>query len=360
MNPRLKRGVEIWRSEMGALRIGWPWRFITLPERLADLPVDALLGCLDGNRDSSEIAALAGREGEILEPLLSFLTREGLIDDKRTPIPFSLRYDATTRKNREVDDAEVNTSDPALAAFLSKFEIESGAASLLPGNRDGGRTPVLKRRTFPIEIVGAGRIAVSLGGLLLASGFSNTRFSTHLPKSHPSAKVQPRDISGTFFRTSDLDSLKSKTLLELEKHSLFGDYESDPVSPLVIVVGRPAAESLQEWMSNDISHLIIEGLEPGSVRIGPLVIPGKSPCYGCHILWETESQGRRSLTLDDKESVASLTSLVAGVVAADIINFCNDGSSALIASTLTYSLERFISPHTQRLQIHPACGCDWR
>ena len=366
--PALKAGVTI-RSISPELIALIPPRSgmeaaLVLPATIRDIDIRALLRACDGRRKLPQLSSMSGLEIHELEELLTRLQTKSLINLTRTPIPYQSRYNAATQKIESVTDVELIPQDPAITAYLERFDIESKAMELHPGVIDAGRETILRRRDFSILIFGFNRIAFQLGALLIASGFANLRFINRRNPRDPLLRISNIDITGNVFRRSDFGLQKFSQFAELcEDFSLFGkdtlhsQQEMKNVD-LVISTEPPTADQIQRWMNEETTHLPIIYEVGGMVRIGPLVKPGKTPCLRCVEL--TSSDGGESELVADREVPSSLVALVSGIVAADIANLSHSAQSVFWATTRRYSLRDYISPKEERWQSHPGCGCFWR
>ena len=96
-------------------------------------------------------------------------------------------------------------------------------------------------------------------------------------------------------------------------------------------------------MSEEISHLLIGDLIEEKIVIGPIVLPGKSPCLNCINLYRAEQLpyfGRLELLAGfsnfNLELPSAQVALIAGLVATQVIEFCEvqSGSRLEAASEL--------------------------
>ena len=124
--------------------------------------------------------------------------------------------------------------------------------------------------------------------------------------------------------------LTDQEAANLKQKPVQGEGGSDTTyEPINIAIGKVKNSDLQSWVSENLAHLIVRiGLGP-NVIIGPLVIPGKTPCFNCVLLSEEESslvwQGLHYA--DQVEMTHSLTSsalnLIGGMLALSIAQFAD-------------------------------------
>ena len=101
------------------------------------------------------------------------------------------------------------------------------------------------------------------------------------------------------------------------------------------------------------------------MRIGPLVIPGKTPCNRCIELSQLEQSPllnqinqARSFAPTQQLNVAA-TAQIAGLIAQSVLNFLDTGFSELIGTQILVDTARPCNPQHIAYAINPACGCAW-
>jgi hypothetical protein len=223
--------------------------------------------------------------------------------------------------------------------------------------RSGGAATIAARASAAIEISGRSRVATLVHSILSASGISDIRF---YDRRHASA-ITPTDIGIdgiiatdvglNFYQRSD----SHRARIALLPHAA----QSAATPMLTIHCGPVDIEQLLEWLNNRRPHLVIHASIGGSTAIGPLVVPGKSPCLRCLELYEIDNCGytqmaRLSLMKEIDLSVAS-AHYVAALVAEQALSFI-DGLSRL--GEVTYlSATDMREPQVVVISRHPLCGC---
>ncbi|MEI9906527.1 MAG: hypothetical protein WDO06_00220 [Actinomycetota bacterium] len=172
-----------------------------------------------------------------------------------------------------------------------KLQPELSFSTWQEGVLDGGVALVAGRRSVNVEIFGSSRIAILLYGILLASGFSQT--TIHIKSART---VSDLDLSAGFLRPADVGLPINSRLTEVTKElSLFPNFTSHKgsmegegqvkkegrVERIALAIGKAPSELIQQWMSQGVPHLIIDAPDGPSLTVGPLVIPGKTPCLRC-------------------------------------------------------------------------------
>jgi hypothetical protein len=342
--PAIKPGIRIRRIGSEFLSVESPDqnRSLVLPSFYSGIDIAPLLKLMDGTREIAELAKYADVDVVELKVLIEKLANHSILDTHRTPIPYLDRYNSVTQKIESVDDVERVPDDPAVSSFLHRFSIESAAMAFHPGASDGGRLAVLARKNFSVHIVGNNRLAHALLTTLIASGFSRISLSHHSARQRKiQSEISASDLSASLFPIEEREAETNTSSFDL-----------------VIATEQPAPEDHQRWISEGQRHLFITTEDGGTIRIGPLVQPGKSPCLRCMELSDDRPDPIRDLPMI--EIPHSLVSLVSGIVAADISNLAYSALSVFWATTIRYSLREFIAPQFQKLEPHPGCGCFWR
>lgn len=342
MAPKLKAGISIWRSG-NQLYIGDQLTYLQLPEKIGDIPFQEMLERLINN-------ALEKKD----KPLLEGLAKLNLLDQKVTEI--SYRYRADRFSLSSID----GTRNLALQQFLERFEVESDCASRQEGDIDGGRSKLVARRNFSIEIIvspnSSNRIAINLFAALKASGFELT--SLHLP-----GESSISDLSGTQMQKCELGINRSDLIRRVERDASLYPEPIEPTNKYLfaISIGAPSPEAQERWLREGVSHLLIN-YTSDSVRIGPIVIAGKTPCANCLAISEVET-GAIPVNKDyifkssQRELGSALSNLAAAISTIEVMRFADTGSSSLIGSSATYKGSDLIAPHITNWQIQPRCGC---
>jgi hypothetical protein len=268
------------------------------------------------------------------------------------------RFDPKVKAITHVTDLEDFNEDIAAQSFIKRMEIESEAASLARGDIDGGRSAVISRRDFSILIFGYGKIVNSLVGALSASGFTKILVINRLQQRSGALKILESDLSGGYISRADIGASRKEVLARARNSSaLFTEPAPVIYRPkLIISIGPPTPDALQRWISEGSNHLIIEPHSSAEVRIGPYVIPGKSPCYRCLQISSEEKLN----SMVKKEVGSALAQLCAAIACLEVINLASSGISHFLGKSMIYSNSNFHNPTVERWSINPGCGCSWR
>jgi hypothetical protein len=138
-----------------------------------------------------------------------------------------------------------------------------------------------------------------------------------------------------------------------------------PDADLVVVLstGEPDRAALADAVQCRVTHLVVV-LDSDVVRIGPLVVPGQTPCIGCtdlhRAVWDPAwlalvPQFGRSVLRSTLAAQAELTQHVAAVeIAASCLEFA--GSKSRPGQIRTFGPDRRVRV-TGQAAFHPRCAC---
>jgi len=247
-----------------------------------------------------------------------------------------------------------------------------------------------ERRNFSIIIYGSNRLALALFAVLQASGFGTVKVIDRLGSTNieSHAQIEPDEVCGLAIRGSDVGLRKTLVLADLARNSQLFPTENlgFPATPnFIISTESIPQEIMQQWMSEAIPHLPISNLIENKIVLGPIVLPGSSPCLNCLDLWRAEQFPHHNsfefLSALDSENTKELeipsaqVAFLAGLLATMIIDYCtfinSEGAERrfnapkLIATTLTLNLFDPLNFKTSEdesvgyryWQPHLSCGC---
>jgi len=320
---------------------------------------------MNGTRTCEELSRDRGVPLSEITMLLRELDRAGLIDTEESKISVHTRFHSpnANRASHVGDDSH----DGAVQQLHARLLPELSSTTWLPMVRDGGVSVVGRRRDWHVAIHGDSRIATLLYGILLASGVTHTS----LICADERRRVQEVDMCAGFLHSSDMGLPYKTRTQELSRElSLFpmlkgGGAIDDPRRKMAIAVGNIAADQVQEWMSDGTPHLFIDTPDSAKISIGPVVIPGQSPCARCvSMTLEDQNQTWREIHMEKllksaDEVPVALAHHVAGFAALELLHFMDQGQSHLVGKRVGIDYHQPTSPGQQSFTRHPACGCNW-
>ena len=395
--PALKPGVNFFKvagHDCSGIYIGFSNRGIELNFEIAF----ELLCFFDGSHSLKKIISMISAMSEIevaegrnleesifqISKILQLLSDVRLIEFRTSPLPGKL-------PNKDL--LPVN-----LVNSLKRMRAEANLYSWHPQIENGisAETLISKRRYFSIMIYGRNRLALSLFTVLQASGFSLIKLTdrAYSASANSKAQIEPDEVCGLAIRGSDVGLQKALVLADLARNSQLFPLESlvfPELPDLIISTESIPQETMQSWMSENIVHLPISNIIEDKIIIGPIVIPGKTPCLNCLNLWRADQFPHQSsfeilAALDSGEGKglelpSAQVALLTGLITTQVIQFLqsnqsiknctsvdskiSDGSVKLIGATLAINLFDpldSISSSDETFgyrywQPHISCGC---
>ncbi len=152
-------------------------------------------------------------------------------------------------------------------------------------------------------------------------------------------------------------------LLQASGAEMCDDDEAGGDVWLLVTDGEPARPAVDHRVREGDAHLLVSGT-PGSVRVGPFVLPGVTACLRCLDAHRAEVDPRRSLVVEQVSARPprphrdpALHALALAWAVRDLLRFV-EGDQPSTWST-TYDVGPVGAPVTQTWTRHPHCGCSW-
>ena len=328
------------------------------------------------------VVQLTGVSPIALHNLLTELAHQSLLDTSKGSITLSNRF--ISKVEGRADKNSKPERDAAFIQLQTRIAPELNYCTWSRGATDGGVAILSERQNFLIEISGGNRVATLLYSLLLTSGFTQVRF-TATARGRNSA-IGDLDIGvdglssshfGFPFTKNREDLRRDYSLFPLDKSANYLDEASTP--DLAIHCGDIDPEKLALWMSYSQPFLHIPHPHGGSAEIGPLVIPGKTPCLRCAELAERDQSGvisRRSLGSDEVSEYPQIAAhAVAAIAASQVVAYCdaltmNRGKPPIVernrlevshhdlfGKITLINYQTLAQPQVVAIARHPLCGC---
>ena len=357
-------------------------RFFALDAPALRSSLFTALRALDGSHSIGELSSSLELPISEFSRLLLYLESEGLIH---------FHSERLIKK----DDSAAN---PHMKSFRG---IRDGGSELTRREIERAHLPrgssFLKRSEHSIIIVSdqatsISPIATMIASLLFGAGLTRIRFftpdSSTRSRFHSDEKIADRDLGISIFDGADIGASKVEKLTELAHRSailpleesrsvITDDFDSSP-STLIISVGFPRPDHHQRWLSEDRTFLLVPGYLQGEVRVGPIVIPGRTPCLRCYELnqmendfWREQSRQLQLLhpSIDPPKIASHLIASLAAHFALSWLDADDAGKADHPLLGQQHSLSLNPKPahndegegpiHTSRWQNHPECGCLW-
>jgi len=404
--PKLRPGVKFFKIKdeknqlsSSAIYVGFSHRGIEIKNEIAS----QLLQLLDGSQSLESILRIvsvnatssgidSGTDSDVNEVinLLQVLNGANLIEFRATPLSAQLlRNKSTMDKGNLLAINLVNSfnrmqAEENLYGWHPAVNVEKSSQALIG-----------ERRNFSLVICGRNRLALSLFGVLQASGFSMIKIIDRLGSTNNDSLVQiaPDEVCGLAIRGSDVGLKKTLVIADIARNSQLFPIENleFPMHPnFIISTESIPQEIMQHWMSEEIAHLVVSNLIENKIILGPIVLPGKTPCLNCLNLWRSEQFPHHSsfefLSALDSEETKGLeipsaqVALLTGLLATYVIEYCASvnlngsigvgakgpiNAPRLIGTTLTLNLFVPLDFETSEdesvgyryWQPHLSCGC---
>lgn len=289
-------------------------------------------------------------------PTLHQLEALGLLDSSEGKLKLTKRYDlaATSR-------------DAAFQQLRTRVAAELSQTTWIDGVTDTGVGVLSARQSFLIEISGTNRIATLLYSILLSSGVTQTRFATQ-----SSARIADLDIGIAGIAPKDIGVPLAKereshrqdfSLFPLDKEMNYLDELSTP--DLIIQCGDIDPENYAQWMAEGQPFLYIPNPIADVAEIGPLVIPGKTPCIRCTQMADqdrlrTYSAPHLNPTAPNTYPIIA-AHFVSSLAAAVALSFC-DGLTlqkdfGVTGKVIVCDYQSLSTPQEILIALNPRCGC---
>ncbi len=370
---RLKQGVALYESkDLGFFYIGTPRAKVKFQSKCARTIFEYFatnVSTPESELFLGSLLNLSEHTKDQLIKLIGDLQECGLIESEQSALRVSDRYVSAITEKAKV--ASQHKGDAALDQLKKKIEPELVQSRWIKGVEDSGIETINQRHLAHIEISGDSRAATQLFALLLASGVTHTQFGMGYRQSSPlivdtdieAGSIRSTDL-GKAFKTRTIELSKEISLLPLEKKENASELEPDfHEQTLKIHFGEidPVMRAL--WMTAGQQHLIIGEVKGASLRIGPIVQPGYSPCNRCVELLEIDQSEMgpeivRTGSINSELPVIAahyLSSLVASIA----LQLIDTGTCDLMGSVLEIDLLSLCNAKHIAVTRHPSCGCSW-
>lgn len=305
----------------------------------------ALIDALDGTRDTEAVLGYAERIGiprpDTLE-LLDRLAGDGCLDDAALD----------TSALAALSPAERARLDPDLSGLGLRHRLPGGAVRALE-----------RRQRVAVAVHGLGRVGAQAALRLAAAGIG-----TVVPVDP--APVRHEDTGPGGYRDEEVGARRQDAvvgairLLAPSAGTVPAPYRTGPDLALVAPGERPPTELLAELTERAVPHLLVEVCEDRAV-LGPLVVPGRTPCHRCRDLavadrdplWPRALAGLAGDGATGRPACdGTLAALAASHAVLHALAFLDGQRPPSIGATWEFALP-YALPERFPLAAHPGCGC---
>ncbi|MER7875241.1 ThiF family adenylyltransferase [Streptomyces solisilvae] len=352
LKPALRRG---WRSR-DTVQFG-----VARAHAVVMGPVDTATGSflelLDGTRGlpllRQEARAIGLPEGRA-DALVDRLAAAGLLDEPK------------------------DGGEPAAA--LDRLRPDAGALSVLHPEPGAAARLLTARRAMRVQVRGAGRVGAAVAAALSGSGIGRVDVVD-------GGCVEPWDVAPGGLSAEQIGERRDLAARRVVRQAAPGPLPRRPARErppaeertssgetglaLVVITPRdglaayaPDPESAQPLLASGTPHLYAGVIEATGV-VGPLVVPGITPCAGCaaagraerepawpRMLAQWRSGRRRTAPACD----TALAMVVAGLTAVQALAFLDGRPSGGAGVRWELALPSLIW-EARPVEAHPGCGC---
>ncbi|MFG3252845.1 ThiF family adenylyltransferase [Streptomyces sp. NPDC048172] len=339
IKPALRRG---WRDRQTVQYGVTPAHAVVLGP-MSDTTA-AFMELMDGTRSLDQLRGEASRLGlgpEIPERLTRRLAQAGVLDDA--------------------------TADRAAAASVGD-RLRPDLASLAAVHREpgGGLRRLTARRATRVRVRGAGRVGAMVAATLSAAGVGQVDVTD-------GGEVAPWDTAPGGIPAECRGKRRETAARGVVHRARAWRGRADGEVALTVIAPRdgldayaPDLEASEHFVQAGTPHLY-GGVVEGTGVVGPLVLPGSTPCAGCALRgraerepswpllvgqWRTASRRRSGVPACD----LALATMVAGATASYALSFLDGDGSCAAGYRLRFSLPHLM-PGTEQFTPHPECPC---
>ncbi|MEU6663246.1 TOMM precursor leader peptide-binding protein [Streptomyces sp. NPDC046821] len=356
-----------------ALRRGWrdlnTVQFGAAPAHAVILgPVDTATGSfltlLDGTRGVPLLREEGRRMGlpdGHVDALLHRLTRAGLIDDATGGGP---AFDSLRER----------------PGVLDRLRPDLSALTVLSPEPAAGARKLAARRTMRVQVRGTGRVGTVIASVLSAAGIGHVDV-------RDGGCVEPWDVAPGGLSVESVGERRDTAALRAVRRAApdrpprpdrrarpasgsRGRFEGPPLS-LAVIAPRdglsayaPDPLAAEELVDSGTPHLYAGVVEATGV-VGPLVLPGGTPCAGCLARGRTDrdptwprliAQWRSGHQQHVPACDVALSTAVAGLAAAHALAFL-DGELPASSGARWEASAPGLDWHARPVWPHPDCSC---
>ncbi|MGH3332966.1 MAG: TOMM precursor leader peptide-binding protein [Nocardioidaceae bacterium] len=253
-------------------------------------------------------------------------------------------------------------AEPELLELLRAHDLVLDGDSLLPliPCRADARPHARSGRMLPRgDVAAVARTAGDRAGDVLGA------------RTQARVRVCPTGGERTLPFAEELAGLLNAAGLAAELPSARSRETASPQAAVLVRVGEPHREVVDEWMRSSTPHLLVRFTE-GFATVGPFVVPGRTACLRCVDAHHTDADRSWPLLVEQYASLSSndradgvpepVDALLARVALAwaarDIASHAEGRRPSTWSATIRFD------PHLSVVETrtwlrHPGCGCAW-
>jgi hypothetical protein len=268
-----------------------------------------------------------------------------------------------------------------LGSLRTRLVPDAAAWSLAHQAAGDGWELLAARRRRSVLIIGSGRIGMLLAATLASTGVGHVLVDDDAPTTHadlaPGGAV-PGDLGLVHAQAAERaveralghEATDAWSTERADRAAPSGRPGPVPAADLIVLLDRSAADSTRadQLLAADVPHLSVVVRET-SVIVGPLVLPGVSPCLRCLDLHRSENDPQWPLVLAQllgdrhrRRAPREETALAQSAAALTTLQILGhlDGLAvpASVGATLEVELPDGLIAR-RPWSAHRACGCHW-
>ena len=367
---RIKDGVELYsRKNSHEYLFGTQKRVIRI--RTQEQKFIALE--LMSGKSGSAILETSEIDSGIVHEMMQELESHELIDSTHSSLKVSPRF--VSKIDTRVTKNVKNFADASFLQLQRRSAPELHQTNWIDGVTDSGVEILSARQNYLVELSGRNRVATILYSLLLLSGVTQTRFTAH--SRGPAVTIGDLDMGVGSLRPSEFGKVfnnhcetlrKDLSLFPLERDHNYDQDSANEIhsADLHVHCGDLEPETLSLWMSTHQNFLHIPSPRADTAQIGPLVIPGNTPCVRCATLFFNDHNGideTLEISQSNQRDYPQIAAhFIASMAASQILSYI-DGlttgvqKAELVGNVITIDYQFLTRPQTIAIPRHPLCGC---
>lgn len=329
----------------------WAWRAADTVQFGIDVPRPVVVGglppvsrdllpMLDGVRPENDLLSRLGAHGRTRAEITQATAVIARLTDLRLVVdggrwPGGSRLPATTRDRL--------MPDHRCATALERFRADPGARWAALG-------------AARVSVSGVSRLGATVGRALASAGVARVELDDSRP-------VTLADVSSGGFAPADVGMQRSDLL------TAHPEWRAGSPSPRIareVVVVTDAVDSharCRRLAATDTAHVLVSCRELIG-RVGPFVLPGRSPCHFCLELTRRDRDPgwsdiwRQQLAVPTPDADAVLVAITANIAAAHIVEWLSGGRPPSVGGFVDVVAPHGTT-HRRTLRQHAECGCAW-
>jgi hypothetical protein len=255
-----------------------------------------------------------------------------------------------------VDGGRWPGGGPLPAATRDRLMPDHRCASALERFRADPATRWAALGGARVSVVGVSRLGATIGRVLAAAGIARVELDDPRP-------VTPADVCSGGFSPSDVGMRRSNLLAE---HPEWGGGSPSRRIDRQVVVVTDAVDShsrCRRLAATDTAHVLVSCRELIG-RVGPFVVPGRSPCHFCLELARRDIDPgwadvwRQQVAVPTPDADGVLVGITANVAAAHVIEWLAGGQPPSVGGFVDVVAPHGTT-HRRALAQHAECGCAW-